>query len=55
MTKVLKAIFLLVALALLATIPAIASAETKSSVGEPGITAQQGPPSVSMSVSPDAR
>ena len=55
MTKVLKVIPLLVALVLLATIPAIASAETKSSVDGSRIMAQQGPPSVSMSVSPDAK
>ena len=49
MAKVLRATFLLLALALLASIPAAASANTKSSVGEPRITAQQGSPSVSMS------
>ena len=49
MAKALRATFLLLALALLAGVPAAASATTKSSVGEPRITAQQGPPSVSVS------
>ena len=49
MAKALRATFLLLALALLAGVPAAASANTKSSVGEPRITAQQGPPSVSVS------
>ena len=49
MAKALKATFLLLALALLAGVPAAASANTSSSVGEPRIMAQQGSPSVSMS------
>ena len=51
MAKALKATFLLLALALLAGVPAAASANMSSSVGGPRIMAQQGPPSVSMSAS----
>ena len=49
MAKALKATLLLLALVLLASVPAAASANTSSSVGEPRIMAQQGPPSVSVS------
>ena len=52
MTKVLKAILLLLPLVLLAAIPAVASAKTENSGGAQGIMAQQVAPSVSMSASP---
>ena len=55
MAKALKATFLLLALVLLASVPAVASAQTKSSTGELGITAQQAAPSVSISASPGAQ
>ena len=51
MAKVLKAILLLLALVLLAAIPAVISAKTENSGGAQGITAQQVAPSVSMSAS----
>ena len=51
MAKALKATFLLLALALLAGVPAAASANTSSSVGEPRIMAQLAAPSVSLAVS----
>ena len=51
MTKVLKVIPLLLALVLLASVPAVISAETMSGGGASRITAQQGPPSVSISAS----
>ena len=49
MAKALKATLLLLALALLAGIPAVASAKTENSGVTSRITAQQGPPSVSIS------
>ena len=49
MAKALKATLLLLALALLAAIPAVASAKTENSGVTSRITAQQGPPSVSIS------
>ena len=52
MAKALKAILLLLALSLLAAIPAVASARTENSGGAFRITAQQGPPSVFISASP---
>ena len=51
MVKALKAILLLLPLVLLAAIPAVASANTSSSVGEPRIMPQQAVPSVSISAS----
>ena len=48
MAKVLKAVLLLVALALLAGVPAVASAGTENSSGDLRITAQQVAPSVSL-------
>ena len=51
MTKVLKVIPLLLALVLLASVPAVISAETENSSGALRTTAQQGPPSVSISAS----
>ena len=55
MTKVLKAIPLLLALVLLAAIPAVASAKTENSSGALRTTVGQVAPSVSISVSPDAQ
>ena len=55
MTKVLKATFLLVALVLLAAIPAVISAKTENSSGALRTTVGQVAPSVSISVSPDAQ
>ena len=49
MAKALKATLLLLALALLAGVPAVASAKTENSGVTSRITAQQGPPSVSIS------
>ena len=49
MAKALKATLLLLALALFAAIPAVASAKTENSGVTSRITAQQGPPSVSIS------
>ena len=49
MAKALKATLLLLALALFAGIPAVASAKTENSGVTSRITAQQGPPSVSIS------
>ena len=49
MAKALKAILLLLALALFAAIPAVASAQPENSGVTFRITAQQGPPSVSVS------
>ena len=49
MAKALKATLLLLALALFAAIPAVASAQTENSGVTSRITAQQGPPSVSIS------
>ena len=51
MTKVLKVIPLLLALVLLASVPAVISAKTENSSGALRTTAQQGPPSVSISAS----
>ena len=55
MAKALKATLLLLALALLTAIPAVASARTESSGVTSRITAQQGPPSVSISAGADAQ
>ena len=48
MAKALRAVFLILALALLAGVPAVASAKTESSGGAPMIMAQQAAPSVSL-------
>ena len=55
MTKVLKVIPLLLALVLLAAIPAVISAKTENSSGALRTTVGQVAPSVSISVSPDAQ
>ena len=55
MAKALKATLLLLALALLAGIPAVASAKTENSGVTSRITAQQGPPSVSISAAANAQ
>ena len=55
MAKALKATLLLLALALLAAIPAVASAKTENSGVTSRITAQQGPPSVSISAGANAQ
>ena len=55
MAKALKAILLLLALALFAVIPAAASARTENSDVTFRITAQQGPPSVSISADANAQ
>ena len=49
MAKALKAAFLILALILLASVPAVASAKTENSVDASRITAQQAAPSVSIS------
>ena len=48
MAKALRSVFLLLALALLAGVPAVASVKTESSGGAPMIMAQQAAPSVSL-------
>ena len=55
MTKVLKVIPLLVALVLLAAIPAVISAKTEDSGGAQRITAGQVAPSVSISADANAQ
>ena len=55
MAKALKATLLLFALVSLASIPSVVSAQPESSGGASGITAQQGPPSVSAAASPGAQ
>ena len=55
MAKVLKATFLLLALALLASVPAVISAKTENSGGALRTSVGQVAPSVSISVSPDAQ
>ena len=55
MAKALKAAFLLLAIILLASVPAVASAQPENSGVTSKIMAQQGPPSVSMSASPGAQ
>ena len=55
MAKALKATLLLLALALFAAIPAVASAKTENSGVTSRITAQQGPPSVSISAGANAQ
>ena len=55
MAKALKATFLILALILLAAIPAVASAKTENSGVTSRITAQQGPPSVSISAAANVK
>ena len=55
MAKVLKTAFLLLALVLLASVPAVTSALTANSGGASRLTAQQAAPSVSISASADAQ
>ena len=55
MAKALKATFLLLALVLLASVPAVTSAKTENSGVTSRITAQQGPPSVSISAGANAQ
>ena len=55
MSRILKAILLLLPLVLLASIPAVALAETRNSDGDPRITAQQAAPSVSLAGGADVQ
>ena len=55
MAKALKAAFLILALILLASVPAVASAKTENSGVTSRITAQQAAPSVSISAGADAQ